>query len=96
MNIVIIDIEKDFAPALVEHFFRVAALPAKGQVRGRYNKEWYDITHKWLKDNCTEEEYSLILEFYANNITVRNYKDVSITSKIKSVIHNFSTKHEFW
>ena len=79
-----------FYMSLVEHFYRLAVRRTIDEVQGPTAQKWHQDTERWLLDNCTNEERTLIRDFYTYNQSVRSCTNYKVTSRIYDISERFA------
>jgi hypothetical protein len=76
---------------LTEHFLRLAVRVRFENVKGEVDQEWHKKSTKWLNENCTEEEATLLRNFYTYNQTVYSCNNYSVVKQIEELAARFAT-----
>ena len=86
--------KRAFYMELTEHFLRLAVRRDISEVQGIAVQEWHKNTNKWLNEECTAEERTLIRDFYTYNQTVRTCNNYTIVEQIQDLAKRFAIAME--
>lgn len=83
--------KRAFYMELTEHFLRLAVRVRPENVMGEATQEWHRNATKWLNESCTEEEATLLRDFYTYNQTVYSCSNYSVVKQIEGLTARFAT-----
>ena len=75
---------------LTEHFLRLAVRRKFEEVKGDAVKEWHKNANNWLVENCTEEEATLLRDFYTYNQSVSGCSNYKVVAQVEELAARFA------